>query len=225
MIDNNAKDFFIKNDYVLLKNFINLDTAKLIYQYCITQVRAVNFKIENKLHWHPHYDGTFLEHNNAFDSKNSFNRYGDPLMDSIMLLSKNYISELVNKELYETYSFWRLYEKGDQMLRHIDRSSCEVSATICLGYNYENVDENKYPEYLWPIYLGPNTGEKGTEGMPIKLDQGDALIYKGTKIEHWREKFLGLNQAQVFIHYCSDYENYLDGRLVPGIPHFQYKEA
>jgi len=27
------------------------------------------------------------------------------------------------------------------------------------------------------------------------------LIYKGCQLEHWRERFIGKNHAQVFLHY------------------------
>jgi hypothetical protein len=34
------------------------------------------------------------------------------------------------------------------------------------------------------------------------------LIYKGAEVEHWREKYIGNNHAQVFLHYND--ENDLD---------------
>ena len=56
----------------------------------------------------------------------------------------------------------------------------------------------------------------------VNLNQGDMLVYKGNILEHWREPFLGLNHAQVFLHYNENNEenikNYLDGRPMFGIP-------
>jgi hypothetical protein len=39
------------------------------------------------------------------------------------------------------------------------------------------------------------------EELPIKLKPGDLLIYRGSEIEHWRDRFIGLNHSQVFLHY------------------------
>ena len=49
------------------------------------------------------------------------------------------------------------------------------------------------------------------------------LIYKGCELEHWREKFKGVNSAQVFLHYNKvttkgAEENKYDRRPYVGIP-------
>ena len=113
-------------------------------------------------------------------------------------------------KLYETYSYARIYKTGDELKRHKDRYSCEVSTTLNLG------GDN------WPIYLEPS-GKEGKEGNKISLRQGDMLIYKGCEVEHWRESFNGVNCAQVFLHYndASDEkaeENRYDGRPFLGLP-------
>jgi len=41
------------------------------------------------------------------------------------------------------------------------------------------------------------------------------------EVEHWREKFIGLNHTQVFLHYndtCGTVNNFLDGRHIIGVP-------
>ena len=52
----------------------------------------------------------------------------------------------------------------------------------------------------WPISLDP-TGEEGNKGISIKLNPGDMLIYRGERVEHWRESFNGYDCGQVFMHY------------------------
>jgi len=91
-------------------------------------------------------------------------------------------------KLSETYSYARIYKKGDVLKRHKDRYSCEVSTTLNLGGD------------PWSIYLDP-TGKEGQAGIKIDLEPGDMLIYSGCKLEHWRKKFKGNNCAQVFLHY------------------------
>ena len=74
------------------------------------------------------------------------------------------------------------------MHRHKDRYSCEISTTLNLGGD------------PWPIYLDP-TGKEKQAGVKVDLDPGDMLIYRGEKVEHWREAFNGYDCGQVFMHY------------------------
>ena len=51
---------------------------------------------------------------------------------------------------------------------------------------------------------------------------GDALVYQGTRVAHWREPWDGITQAQVFLHYVRSDGPYsqqaLDGRAALGMP-------
>ena len=47
------------------------------------------------------------------------------------------------------------------------------------------------------------------------------VIYKGCDVEHWRNKFIGLNHAQVFLHYNDKngkFKEQYDGRKFLGLP-------
>ena len=62
---------------------------------------------------------------------------------------------------------------------------------------------------------------KDNNEIPLHLETGDMIIYKGCEIEHWREPFKGNNHAQVFLHYNQkngkfNIEN--DGRPFLGLP-------
>ena len=113
-------------------------------------------------------------------------------------------------KLNETYSYARIYKKGDILHRHKDRYSCEISTTLNLGG-----DE-------WPIHLEPS-GEEGKEGVEVTMQPGDMLVYKGCDLEHWREAFEGENCGQVFLHYNDASKkdankNKFDGRPFLGLP-------
>ena len=46
------------------------------------------------------------------------------------------------------------------------------------------------------------------------------VIYKGCDVEHWRDKYEGLNHAQVFLHFNKrngEFENKNDGREFLGL--------
>ena len=96
-----------------------------------------------------------------------------------------------NLKLKPIYSYNRIYLGGADLKKHTDRPACEISASITLKYFYE--DKN----YKWPLCMGD---------MPIVIDSGDGVIYKGCEIPHWRPIF---NQPkeywhhQLFIHYVD----------------------
>jgi len=110
--------------------------------------------------------------------------YGSPLIDSLMMCKLPKMEEITGKSLSPTYTFWRMYIYQSYLHKHTDRPSCEISVTICLG--------SDKPE--WPIYVN---------GNPIVSDPGDAVIYLGCELEHWREKFEGDWSSHVFMHYVD----------------------
>jgi hypothetical protein len=59
------------------------------------------------------------------------------------------------------------------------------------------------------------------DGTEINMQPGDAVIYLGCEIEHWREEFKGDWHAQAFLHYVDKngpYKNFiLDERQILGI--------
>lgn len=210
-----SQEFFKQNKYVVIRDFLTKEIATLAYSYCLTNVQRVDYMATHAKHaYMPSWDGHFGDP----QVPNTFYRYGDPLMDTIMLMGKQTIEQQIGMQLIPNYTYWRLYQHKDILARHIDRPSCEISATLCIGYNNDNVDKIKYPDYDWPLFV--ETAEE--KQLPIHLKPGDMIIYRGCEIVHWREPFDGLNHAQAFMHYndaTGPYnDNYLDGRPIPGIP-------
>ena len=123
--------------------------------------------------------------------------YGDPLTDSLMLKKIKLIEKETGKKLLPTYSFWRCYTRYADLKKHTDRESCEISVTVNIGG--DNTE--------WPIFI---------EGTPLNLKKGDAVIYLGCDLEHWREPFKGDYQFQTFLHYVDAKGNnkqyYMDQR-------------
>jgi hypothetical protein len=110
------------------------------------------------------------------------------------------------KKLFPTYAYARLYQNGEKLLCHVDRESCEYSATVTLGFD----------KAVWPIFVGDRgkiddlkiVGEEDHNFYAknvdiVRMDVGDAVIYKGMEQPHWRDEFQGEWQAQVFLHYVD----------------------
>lgn len=110
--------------------------------------------------------------------------YGDAPMEAAMMMKKKHMEEITGKKLLPTYTFWRMYTQYSDLPKHKDRPSCEISVTINLGS-----DGTK-----WPIFV---------EDVPCYLNPGDAVVYLGCELEHWREEFEGDWCSQVFIHYVD----------------------
>ena len=67
------------------------------------------------------------------------------------------------------------------------------------------------------------------DGTECKLGDGDAVIYRGCDLEHWRDAFEGQDCGQVFLHYNNkagqfQENNAFDGRPMLGLPAY-YKKA
>jgi len=206
---NNIQTFFKENNYVVIKNHISPDTAILCYEYAKTKVRAIDFKMMNdRESWNSDWDGNFGDGQIELD----YNCYGDHLMDTLLATSHESMQKYTGLNLTPTYSYWRFYEKDSELKKHIDRDSCEISTTLCLGYDVSNLEQS----YNWPMYVKV----KGQD-IPLFLEPGDMIVYRGTVVEHWREPFLGLNHAQVFLHYNNvngPYNIKYDGRPILGVP-------
>lgn len=146
-----------------------------------------------------------LERYNSEDVS-SYSRYGDPLIETVMHNATEHMEELTGKKLYPTYSYTRVYVKGDVLKPHVDRFACEYSATIHVATKGES----------WPIWMKVNGGEP----MHFVLEPGDAVVYKGCEVVHWREVADKTEvNAQITLHYVDQNGPYVDYKFDkrPGI--------
>ncbi len=114
---------------------------------------------------------------------------GDFVTDGVLADLLPRVESATGLPLWPTYSYFRLYKRGDTLARHVDRPSCEVSLTLCLGFDAASA---------WPI------GIEGPLGAAtVALAPGDALLYRGCECPHWRDPFDGDAAAQLFLHYVD----------------------
>lgn len=114
---------------------------------------------------------------------------GDVFTDGLLVDLLPRAEEITGLKLFPTYSYFRVYHNGDVLTKHTDRQSCEISLSLCLGYQGEKP---------WPLMV------EGPEGSSaVELAPGDALLYRGIECPHWRDRFEGEQNAQVFLHYVD----------------------
>ena len=207
-----AAKFFEEHRWVKIDKFVPIEMCNLLYHHTQLEAMRLNYYDENGIEYDNDVDGTFADKQAPGD----FSKYGDPIMDTLLNLSLEQMQTLTGKELVPTYSYHRLYTTGTDLKRHKDRPSCEISTTICLGYDNSNVDASKYPDWDWPIFVKEKNGKE----IPIHMKPGDMIIYRGCELEHWREPLWANNHAQVFLHYNEkdgEYDVPFDGRPLLGM--------
>jgi hypothetical protein len=171
------KDFFEKNKYLILRSAISTELRDFVTQYALFD-EMQNFTPEK----------AFV--GSGAPCPEAHSKYCDPAMESMLLYLHPVMEQAVGFSLFPTYCYYRIYRNDDKMPPHIDRPSCEISATVCLNFNY-NVDN------VWSIYL---------DGNQVDLLPGDLAIYRGCEVPHWREPFdRGQDawQVQAFFHYVD----------------------
>ena len=191
-----------KNSYLVVKNAIPVDVANFVYDYFNMKRRA--FITLKETGYISKFDVDWGEYDKQVPT--AYAHYADLAMETILDVLTPKMSKLTKLDLTPTYSYARIYGKGDILHRHTDRYSCEVSTTLNLGGD------------MWPICLIDKNGKH----KEIKLNPSDMLIYNGCELEHWRDEFKGDICSQVFLHYNIKNDkadtNLYDNRLHLGLP-------
>lgn len=119
--------------------------------------------------------------------------YGDEIFDGIARELAGPLSNQLGVQLLPTYTYARIYRNGEILVRHKDRPSCEISGTMTLGF-----DDGSG---LWPIYFAENDDDQ--IGTPYEINIGDLVMYRGCELPHWRPKYKGKWQVQIFFHFVD----------------------
>ena len=190
---------FKKNKYQVIRQAIPKDLANFVMNYFLLQQDAVAYMLKNNIiNKHNPLIGNWEDE----QVPNAYAKYADWVMETLLQYVRPIMKQKTKLDLIPTYSYARIYNKGNILKKHKDRPSCEISTTLNLGGDH------------WSIYL---------EGIKVDLQQGDMLIYSGCELEHWREPFEGNVCSQVFLHYNhanGPYAttNLYDKRPILGIP-------
>ena len=179
---NKTTEYFEKNSYVILSGALTKNQCEELVRYM--------FKL--------HEEGKLVKDDQCPLSDAV---YGDPVFDRILENFALPIGQSIGRKLLPTYTYARIYRNGEILKRHTDRPSCEISATLTLGFDADAV---------WPIFFNE------IKEIPVSLEIGEMAVYKGCDIVHWRPAFKGNWHIQVFFHYVDadgPYKDFMyDGR-------------
>ena len=189
---------FKKNKYQVIRGAVSKEVAEIGFKYLQISAEADHWMLQNSV---THTSNTLVGNFKDKQVPNSYAKYADRFMETLLIKTIPTMEKKTGLKLIPTYSYCRLYRKGNILKRHKDRPSWEISTTLKLGGD------------PWPIFIDP-TGSNNVideyknihkpnapKGNKVDLKPGDMLIYSGCELEHWREPFEGKLCGQVFLHY------------------------
>lgn len=175
--------------YLLVKDFLSKDVSNFLFEYMkVNASEQQYYALHNNT---PTIPCGQVKTCIASYSKNS-------TFDTLLKICHKKMETITGVQLYPTYTYGRMYNDGDQLKVHKDRPACEYSVTIKLGDTGET---------NWPIYMGDTA---------IELDDGDAVVYKGLEIKHYRKRLVApksYRMGQIFLHYVDKNGPYANHRF------------
>jgi len=145
-----------------------------------------------------------IEKNNNWTNPNniqpSIKLYNSNLGISLHKILTPLYSQISKKNLIPSYSFIRKYYQNNLLPPHIDRPSCQYSATLQL-------DRSKDKPWKFNLLDITKTYSKIIEIIDQKI--GDIILYKGEKLLHWRLPLEYEWSTHLFLHWVDgDDPNY-----------------
>ena len=166
---------FETSGYLKVENLIDQTTIKTLSQY-----------FENKIN-----RGEWAQKKLTAHDSSKFGHYADPLIEALLVTCLPAVEQRMGFLLEPTYSFSRVYQGGEELKPHTDRPSCEISVTVNVACTMSEP---------WPIWMQ----YKGNDPAKCLLNPGDAVIYKGCQVTHWRRPLeQGAINPQFMLHYVA----------------------
>tara|TARA_Y100001951_G_scaffold103551_1_gene112668 strand:+ start:879 stop:1880 length:1002 start_codon:yes stop_codon:yes gene_type:complete len=202
---------FMKKRYTVIRNLV---PKEIIDMTIDTWKAAERTPMYNEIVEHEQRDITFKNPESSIGK--SRGGYCTPWGIALHQYVWKALEHYIDIPLRQTYSYTRKYERGAYLASHVDRPSCEISATICLDYK---TDDQK----PWPIWIRGDKNFAGWGGddvqacsqkIPVRLreenncskvllEPGDILLYQGPNAPHWRDYLLGDYSYHIFLHFYN----------------------
>jgi hypothetical protein len=171
---------FAEKKYVVSRACVSEPQLSLLYRYTRKRAELGTMKLDDT-------------------SPGALSAPGDVFMDGLLVDLLPMAESISGLKLFPTFSYFRVYHHGDVLERHTDRPACEISLTLCLGYQADKP---------WPIVI------EGPQGVgSIELQPGDGLLYRGIECAHWRDALDGDHVAQVFLNYVDQNGPYAEWKF------------
>jgi hypothetical protein len=117
--------------------------------------------------------------------RTSYNTYGEACADTLLYAMREKMEAATDLQLNPGFSFVRLYRKGEKLRKHLDRGANEINCTIQI-----------FAPTPWALGV-----EVDGKEIIVNQEDGDALIYHGLEIPHWRDEYTGEKHLQLILAY------------------------
>ena len=209
---------FMENRYLVLRNFIPKEVIEMAMDVWKTiesneEYMSAIFDLEEDIIFKSPVDSLFKSHGS----------HTSPMGVMMHNYLTKKLNEVLDLQLHETYTYTRKYDRGAYLTAHLDRPSCEISATFCLDYKTDDgspwkiwlkndknyiTDENGNPyphEHIGEISQGVNIRDRKKDPAfkCVSLEVGDLLLYQGPNVIHWRDRFVGDHSYHMFTHWYN----------------------
>lgn len=175
-----AQHAFGTSGYCVLRGVLSPREAELIRSYALLQCVYPDYYLVEPL-------------------TQSQGRYADAMAETLLIKLHPLMQQVASAALEPCYSYLRIYRPGAVLDKHIDRDSCEVSASMTIGFQ---------APHPWPLWL-----EEAGKPRALELAPGDLLVYRGADLPHWREHFDGQHWVQLFLHYVRSEGRFANHRF------------
>jgi len=176
-----AAQAFAADKYIALRHLVPPLSLKLAFE-----ATMLNRAHEGYMQWD--------------EKTRAWGRYCDAMGEALLIMAHQPLQRRLGIELLPCYSYLRCYTPESRLRKHVDRPSCEISATLPVG-SWNSVDR-------WPIWV-----EAEGEARPVDLAPGDLLAYRGAEVPHWREPLAQGIWVQLFLHYVDANGDFTDYAL------------
>lgn len=120
-----------------------------------------------------------------------FGRHNEPVAASLHRQLTAFVSDIAGQRVKPAYCYVSAY-RGAAILRpHLDRLQCDFTVSVVVDLNACARE--------WPLRLLTGMGARS-----VKLKAGDAVIFRGCELPHWRGR--GRSDAQatmILLHYVT----------------------
>jgi len=164
-------ELFERQRYAVWRSLFDADDVHRLYSYALLRARSGTMSVNDP------------------QAPQTPSAGGDFIMDGVLADLAPRVEQATGLEVFPTYSYFRVYKRGDVLARHTDRPACEISLSVSLGC---------VADRTWPISIAGPLGP-----AQVELHPGDALLYRGIECPHARAAFDGELAAQLFLHYVD----------------------
>ena len=123
---------FEKNGYLVIKNLY--DPKDLFSEIPKEKHGSIRYITKNDYHYSPE----------ECQVQGCISRYNYPPYKYPHSQIRIKLEKIIGKDLFNTYYFDRFYYAGQELKRHTDRDSCEISVTVHVSSNTTK---------CWPIWI------------------------------------------------------------------------